>query len=149
MTDVLRGGAAGARLAHNQEVASSTLAPATSQALSTDELAVLGVLRRHRGRESAIGLDTVAGLAGISERTVQYVVVQLIEQHGQPIGSAVSAPMGYYLIETPDELAESLSQLVHRLTALARRIAALKQSTTPIVLQQLALEIEQPTEVAR
>jgi phenylpyruvate tautomerase PptA (4-oxalocrotonate tautomerase family) len=57
--------------------------------------------------------------------------------------------MGYYLIQTPDELEESLSQLVHRLTALARRIAALKQSTTPIVLKQLALEIEPPTEAAR
>lgn len=148
MTDALRGGAVAVRLAHNQEVASSSLAPATMPALSPDERAVLDVLLRHRGRAAAIGLDAVAGIAGISERTVQHVVAQLIEHHGHPIGSAVQHPMGYYLIETPDELAESLSQLVHRLTALARRIAALKQSTTPIVLQQLALEIEPPTEAA-
>lgn len=148
MTGALRGGAAAARLAHNQEVASSSLAPATMPALSPDERAVLDVLLRHRGRAAAIGLDAVAGIAGISERTVQHVVAQLIEHHGHPIGSAVQHPMGYYLIETPDELAESLSQLVHRLTALARRIAALKQSTTPIVLKQLALDIEQPTEAA-
>mgnify|MGYP001593389712 CR=1 FL=1 len=121
---------------------------AVSTELSPDEKSVLEVLVRHRGRAAAIGLDAVAGIAGISERVVQDVVVHLIEQHGHPIGSAVKHPMGYYLIETPDELAESLSQLVHRLTALARRIAALKQSTTPIVLRQLALEIEPPPEAA-
>jgi len=148
MTDALRGGAGVARLAHNQEVASSSLAPATMPTLTPDECAVLDVLRRHRGRAAAIGLDAVAGIAGISERSVQHVVAQLIEHHGHPVGSAVQHPMGYYLIETPDELAESLNQLVHRLTALARRIAALKQSTTPIVLQQLALESAQPTEAA-
>lgn len=117
-------------------------------ALTPDARAVLEVLERHRGRAAAIGLDAVAGIAGMSERTVQHMVAQLIEHHGHPVGSAVQHPMGYYLIETPEELAESLSQLVHRLTALARRIAALKQSTTPIVLQQLALELEQPTEAA-
>lgn len=148
MMEDLRGGAGVARLAHNQEVASSSLAPATMPALTPDERAVLDVLVRHRGREAAIGLDAVAGIAGISERTVQDIVVHLIERHHHPIGSAVKHPMGYYLIQTPDELAESLSQLVHRLTALARRIAALKQSTTPIVLRQLALEIEPPTEAA-
>ena len=148
MMEDLRGGAGVARLAHNQEVASSSLGPATMPALTPDERAVLDVLVRHRGREAAIGLDAVAGIAGISERTVQDIVVHLIERHHHPIGSAVKHPMGYYLIQTPDELAESLSQLVHRLTALARRIAALKQSTTPIVLRQLALEIEPPTEAA-
>ncbi len=148
MTDSLRGREAASRMAHNHEIAGSTPARATTSPLTPDERAVLDVLVRHRGRAAAIGLDSVAGIAGVSERTVQHVVAQLIEHHGYPIGSAVAAPMGYYLIETPDELAESLSQLVHRLTALARRIAALKQSTTPIVLQQLALESAQPTEAA-
>ncbi|MDP1860248.1 MAG: hypothetical protein Q8K82_16340 [Gemmatimonadaceae bacterium] len=105
-------------------------------------------LQRHRGRGRAVGLEIVACVTGMSERLVQQIVARLIEQHGMPIGSAVKKPMGYFLIETEEELAESLSQLVHRLTALARRIAALKHSTMPIVLQQLALEIEIPKEAA-
>lgn len=113
-----------------------------------DEQAVLDVLQRHRGRAQAIGLDVLAACAGISERDVQSAVALLIEQHSIPIGSAVKKPMGYFLIETEDELAESLSQLTHRITALARRIAALKQSTTPIVLHQLALEIEETRDAA-
>ena len=113
-----------------------------------DEQAVLDVLRRHRGRAQAIGLDVLAASAGISEREVQSAVALLIEQHHMPIGSAVKKPMGYYLIETEEELAESLSQLTHRITALARRVAALKRSTTPVVLNQLALEIEQDQEAA-
>jgi hypothetical protein len=114
----------------------------------SDEQAVLDVVRRHRGRAQAIGLDALAVSAGISERQVQHTIASLIEQHGQPIGSATMRPAGYYLIETADELAESLGQLTHRIISLARRIAALKQSTTPIVLNQLALEIEQDQEAA-
>lgn len=106
-----------------------------------DEQAVLEVLQRHRGRAQAIGLDVLAASAGLSERDVQSAVALLIEQHSMPIGSAVKKPMGYYLIETEAELAESLSQLTHRITALARRVAALKRSTTPVVLQQLAIEL--------
>lgn len=111
-------------------------------ALTPDEGAVLTVLLRHRGRGRAVGLEIVAGRSGLSERAVQSIVVELIERHHFPIGSAVKKPMGYFLIETDAELAESLSQLVHRITALARRIAALKRVTTPIVLQQLAIEME-------
>lgn len=148
MIDALRGGATVARQAHNLEAEGSIPSPATMPDFTEDERAVLYVLGYHRGRASAIGLDSVAGIAGISERTAQHVIAHLIEDHGQPIGSAVKKPMGYFLIETEEELAESLSQLVHRITALARRCAALKQSTTPLILKQLALEIEQPQEVA-
>jgi hypothetical protein len=107
------------------------------------------ILRRHgRGRGAAIGLDALAAWTGLSERHVQQVVAALIEDHGLPIGSAVKRPMGYFLIETDEELRESLSQLTHRITALARRIASRQHSTLPIVLQQLALELESPQEAA-
>lgn len=108
---------------------------------AVDAQAVARVLAKYRGRANAVGLDTVAALTGMTERQVQTAVAELIESHGMPIGSAVKKPMGYFLIETEDELVESLSQLTHRITALARRIAALKQSTTPLVLQQLAIEL--------
>ena len=107
------------------------------------EQAVWMALDRHRGRAQAVGLDVMAILTGISERHVQHAISSLIERHGCPIGSAVRAPMGYFIIQTEDELAESVSQLLHRLTALARRIAALKRCTTPVVLQQLALAMDQ------
>ncbi len=115
--------------------------------LEEDRL-VLDVITAHRGRQRAIGLDVVAGLTGMTERNVQGIVARLIEVHQQPIGSAVKKPMGYFLIETEAELTESVSQLVHRIGALARRVAALKQSTIPLVLQQLALELEPASEEA-
>jgi len=116
--------------------------------LTAEARAVLSTVQRHRGRGRAVGLEVVAGLTGLSERNVQEIIAHLIEHHGYPIGSAVKKPMGYFLIETQDELDESVSQLLHRLTALARRIAALKHSTTPLVLQQLALDLDQPPEAA-
>lgn len=112
---------------------------------SEDERAVWAVIARHRGRAEAVGLDAVAAMVGISERHVQFAISSLIEQRGLPIGSAVKKPMGYFVIETDAELAESLSQLTHRIVALARRVAALKQSTLPVVLQQLALELDTGT----
>lgn len=117
----------------------------TSQhsALSPEEQAVWRVLDRHRGRGQAVGLDAVAAMIGHSERVVQHAIAALIEQHGRPIGSAVKKPTGYFVIETEDELIESVSQLTHRITALARRVAALQRSTTPLILQQLVLELEE------
>ncbi|MCS6302336.1 MAG: hypothetical protein H8K07_01520 [Nitrospira sp.] len=109
--------------------------------LSPEELAVWAVLNRHRGRISAIGLDALSMATGVPERTVQHVVSHLIERHGCAIGSAVTKPMGYFVIETEAELTESVSQLLHRLTALARRIAALKKSAAPLVLNQLAMDL--------
>lgn len=140
MTDTMRGGPVAGRQPHKLDVEGSIPSPATS--LTPDEKAVLAVLQQHRGRAEAVGLEVVAGISGVSERGVQSIVVTLIEQHHVPIGSAVKKPMGYFLIETDEELAESLGQLVHRITALAKRIAALKRVTTPIVLQQLAIDME-------
>ena len=142
MTDGLRGGPVAGRQAHNLEGEGSIPSPATMSGFSCDELVVLAELRRYRGRARAVGLDVMASLTGLSERHVQQVVAALIEMHGMPIGSAVKKPMGYFLIENEDELAESLSQLVHRITALARRIAALKHSTLSVVLQQLSLDLK-------
>jgi len=115
----------------------------TISGLTPDELAVWIVVNRHRGRRQAIGLDAVAATAGLTERVVQIAVAHLIEEYGMPIGSAVKKPMGYFLIETEEELAEAVTQLVHRVRALVRRIAALKKSTGPLVLQQLEIEWEQ------
>lgn len=108
--------------------------------LTSEERAVWAVMTRHRGRLNTIGLDALALAADVPERCVQHVIAHLIERHHLPIGSAVKKPMGYFVIETDDELAESVTQLTHRLTALARRIAALKKSSTPKILQQMAME---------
>lgn len=110
--------------------------------LSPEEGAVWTVLHRHRGRLQAIGLDALAVAADVPERTVQLVIAHLIERHHLPIGSAVKKPMGYFVIQTDAELAESVTQLLHRLTALARRIAALQKIAAPIVLQQVAINWE-------
>ncbi|BFU90127.1 MAG: hypothetical protein NTAFB01_13140 [Nitrospira sp.] len=110
--------------------------------LSPEEVAVWAVLNRHRGRLSAIGLDALALASDVPERAVQHVIAHLIERHGCAIGSACTKPMGYFVIQTEAELSASVSQLLHRLMALARRIAALKKSSTPIVLQQAALDLE-------
>jgi hypothetical protein len=116
-------------------------APSTTD-LSLEERAVWAVLARHHGRLNTIGLQAIALAADVPERSVQMVIAHLIERHHLPIGSAVKKPMGYFMIETDEELAESVGQLLHRLTALARRIAALKKVATPIVLCQAVLDLD-------
>ena len=148
MTDVLRGGAGVARLAHNQEVASSSLAPATTPTLSPDEQAVLDVLLRHRGRGQAIHKEQLAASIGLDVRKVRLVIVRLIEEHGQPIGSISTAPAGYFLVETPDDATQAAHELQTRIVQLAKRLSKLKHSTTPVVLHQLALDAEPPKEAA-
>ncbi len=111
--------------------------------MTREEEAVWKVLAIHRGRKDAVKLSTVAFLTDLTERDVQFAVSALIETHGLSIGSSCQRPTGYYIIETPEELEQSLGQLSHRITALAKRIAALKKSTLPLVLNQLAIELEE------
>lgn len=120
----------------------TTMMDPSMSELAKDERSVLRVLRHHQGRASAVGLMELSRLTGVPTRHVQDVVAHLVERHGVPIGSAVKKPMGYFLIESQADREESLAQLMHRIRALAKRIAALQRSTTPIVLQQLAMDLE-------
>lgn len=79
-----------------------------------EEEAVLAVISRHRGRARAVSMKEVARVTGVNERTVQSIVKQLVEEKHWPIGTATSAPYGYFMIENEAERRAVRNHLVRR-----------------------------------
>lgn len=109
--------------------------------MTPEESLVWSIIHTHRGRGAVISAEQLAEQTGLSSRTVRLHISTLVETYGLPIGSAVKAPTGYFVICNEEDFNESVGQLAHRITALAKRIAALKKSTLPVVLNQLAMEL--------
>ncbi len=110
--------------------------------LSDAELAVRFQIGQREGRPQAISLQDLAAAVDLSPREVQHVIKHLIELHRLPIGSATSAPHGYYWITGLQDQERAEKQLAHRIISTARRLARLKQNTPDEVLGQLALDVQ-------
>lgn len=109
--------------------------------ISEQEGRVLTVLREHRGRQQAIGQRDLSEATGIHTRTVRDLIKHLIEEHGEPIGSASSPPAGYYLITSDVELETAQQEFKTRIVEMAKRLAQLRKNAPADVLKQLALEL--------
>ena len=105
------------------------------------EQAMIGILALHRGRGAAISMASVARELGIGSRPVQRIIKHLIEDHGEPIGSATVPPTGYYVITNEPEVRAAVAQLEHRLGSLARRIARLRRIAPEEVFGQMRMEL--------
>ena len=109
--------------------------------LSPGERRVLETLQRHRGRAAAIHKEALAATVGLEVRQVRLVIVQLIERHNQPIGSASQSPAGYFLIETAQDAEQAAQELQARIIQLAKRLAKLKRNTPADCLDQLRMDL--------
>lgn len=66
------------------------------------------------GREHALSSTEITRRTGLSERKVQQVIRALRMKHGHPVGAAVEEPMGYYIAERQEELADMARALRSR-----------------------------------
>ncbi|MCU1349509.1 MAG: hypothetical protein JWO56_2539 [Acidobacteria bacterium] len=99
--------------------------------------ALLAILRKHVGRANAISKDEIERLTEIAGRDVQAIVKFLVEERSYPIGTAWSAPFGYYLIRDEHELALNFKQFLRRGVSNLRHAHAFNRSSliAPIVGQ--------------
>lgn len=107
----------------------------------TLERALLDVLRAHRGRASAVTSESLASLLGRPNRDIRLAVKLLIEEQGALIGSATSAPPGFYWIVSQEELEIVKAGLRARGLSCLTRMAKLDNTSVEILLGQLALEL--------
>ena len=105
------------------------------------EWLVANLIRLHQGRAEAISMSALAREAGLGTRQLQRIIKHLIEDHGEPIGSATGQPTGYYLITDEPEVRAAVAQLEHRLGSLARRIARLRRIAPEEVFGQMRMEL--------
>ncbi len=110
--------------------------------LDRDEQAVMKILRKHRGRQSAVKVDRIVQLTGINERQVRDIVRHLIHEHRAPVGSSTQKPYGYYWIVSGEEAEATVKALERRGISVLTRAADIKRITLPELLGQLKLELE-------
>lgn len=115
--------------------------PAPLGALTDEERAIMEILSVNRGKENAISMSDLAGVIGLSTRTLQMRIKHLIETHRVLIGSSTWDPHGYYLITDSNEVEASVKQLEHRLISLAVRISRIKKISVEEVFGQMRLEV--------
>lgn len=106
-----------------------------SSLCDADEQAVARALRW--GRERARQVPDLAREAGIPSRRVQEIVLHLLLRHQWPIGTAMSAPFGNYLIDSTRELEETVSLLRTRGISTLARAAALKKMSLKRYLNEV------------
>lgn len=109
------------------------------ESLDSEELAVARVLRW--GRARAIQIPELAAAADLPPRRTQEVVQRLILRHHWPIGTAMAAPFGNYLIDSAAELEETIKLLRERGISSLVRAAALNRSSLQEYLAHLQYQL--------
>lgn len=106
------------------------------------EAAVARALRWGRARARQVG--EIAAEAGLPERQTQEVIQHLLFDHQLPIGTSMAEPFGNYLIDSAEELEQTVRLLRTRgITSLARA-AALKRMTLEQYLRLVQGELALP-----
>ena len=112
------------------------------QGLTEEEFRVWEVISQRRGRESAIGVSTVAFQTRMTDVQVRSIVSDLVRNHGKLIGSGTGNPPGFYIIEDRKELESHIRSLRHRGIMCMVRAAALSKQSVEDIFGQAKLELE-------
>lgn len=111
------------------------------------ELMILTELEEHVGLEHAIGRQALADKLGIDTRMLEEQIKHLVEEHREPIGSAVGKQHGYFIIKTAGDQKAAYGHINSRIISLAKRKARIVGNTPADVLEeitkQLRLELAQ------
>ncbi len=86
---------------------------------------ILRVLKKHKGRDSAVTTKALARKVHLPEREVRRIISRLVTEQKCLIASSVHEPFGFYLIKSLDELKGCLGQYYSRIMALKDRATSL------------------------
>ncbi|HEX8276066.1 MAG TPA: hypothetical protein VF615_25740 [Longimicrobiaceae bacterium] len=112
---------------------------------SDEERAVAAALRW--GSAAARQVPEIAAAAGLPARRVQTIIKHLVDDHGWPVGTSMSAPFGNYLIDSAAELDQTVELLRTRGISILARAAALNRTSLRRFLEkvQADLDLEAPS----
>jgi hypothetical protein len=110
------------------------------------EILIAALIWFRRGRQNPISIAEIirlAGVDGLTDRTVKAVVAQLIDTHRCRIGARRDDPCGYFWILDAEDQAAAVRPLRAEMRALARRLRVLDSyEDYRAFVGQLALEDE-------
>ena len=80
----------------------------------------------HRGKANAVPGRDLVRLLGLQDLRELTQMIEKERRAGEPICASVSAPHGYYIADSPDELRRYLHSLQRRKGEIGRTLAALQ-----------------------
>ena len=98
------------------------------------------------GRQAAVSSTEITRRTGLSERKVQQIIRALRMKHGEPIGAAVEEPMGYYIAERQEELADMARALRSRALKVLAVAARFSRRSMAMEFSQGVIEMEEEGE---
>jgi hypothetical protein len=87
------------------------------------ERAIADIIWRHKGYGDPVSIAAIRAAAGIDERKVKDVVMQLRMTHRMRIGARRDG--GYFVIVTADDWRKALTAYVHQIRTMAKVVRAL------------------------
>lgn len=109
------------------------------ESLDSEERAVARVLRW--GRAGALQVREIAAAAQLPVRTTQRVVKRLLHERQWPIGTSMTEPYGNYLIDSAQELEDTVGLLRDRGISELARAAALSRMTLRAYLANVQMDL--------
>jgi predicted transcriptional regulator of viral defense system len=109
--------------------------------MDSDSLMVLGIIKRHGGKERAVSVERISAETKVAPRQVREIVKGLIEKHRVRIGSSLRSPNGYYMIQTPEEAEENEKTLRRLGISILVRAAVLRGLEIEEYLRKVQREI--------
>lgn len=113
--------------------------------LSADERAVLAILSAARGASKAIGIEEIESKTGLNYRAVTSTIERLRTVHKRMIGSSRGTPHGYFIIESAQDLGQTIKPLKNQAIAMLHVVASLqgpRKSRLHELLGQLQIELD-------
>jgi hypothetical protein len=106
---------------------------------SDEERAVAAELRW--GSAAARQVPEIAAAAGIPARRVQVIIKHLVDDHSWPIGTSMAEPFGNYLIDSSDDLQQTVALLRGRGISMLARAAALSHTSLRRFLESVQADL--------
>jgi biotin operon repressor len=97
---------------------------------------LLNVMAAHQGRDRGISAKALAAVLEVPPRRLRHLVSEAREQGFALCGKPNT---GYFIPQTPEELAESCAFLEHRALHSLRLLSRMKKVSMPALLGQLNL----------
>jgi hypothetical protein len=108
---------------------------------SPEEIMVASFIWKHRGRSNPISIAQLRDKTGYTERQIKGIVEQLVTTHKLRIGANREEPVGYFVVESAEDLAAAVRPYRNQIIAMWRRLRVLEsRSGLRELLGQLTLE---------
>ncbi len=115
----------------------------STQKPTSEEVFIAGLIWSHVGRANPISIAHLRELTKYSDRQIKGIVEQLIVTHHIRIGGSRQEPVGYFIVESDDDLRAAVEPYKSQILSMLKRLRVLDApQARREFLGQIRLELE-------